>query len=212
MKLIYKEKISEYTVYRRVADASIDPEATRKKVESMIKPEMSEAEINQLYFNNPVYAKVGPEAAFVNDSVGETVQNKLDALGENRLLLLNGEYLADYRGTEYWVKIDGVWLKEKIEAVGIELPEGAILQENLNDEHQAEIATQQEKERIAALTPEQTEKEKTDKLYALAREALMKKEEADLLGESFDAKAYVNSKKVSVEEVYAANSRAISGL
>ena len=82
-------------------------------------------------------------------------------------------------------------------------PSGAVLQENLSGEQQQEIAAQQAAEQIAALTPEQRAEELRRRLYVLAREALAKAEEAELLGETFDKQAWLQPKKEELERLYA---------
>jgi len=145
--------------------------------------------------DNLVYAKVGPEAELIADSVADHIRQKLDAKGENRLLLDNGEYIADYRGTEYYVKQAGRWCKEKIDSIGIALDHGEIPVSEITPEIQAEISAQQETERIAGLTLEKKTEEKNNRLRALAREAVMKAEESELLGEAFDRHAWFQVKK-----------------
>jgi len=205
MKTLYKEKIGDFTIYTHIADCTPDGEATRTKIKPFVTPEMTEEseEYKKLFDENLEYAKVGPEADVVEDDVAEEIKEKLDAKGDNRLLLASGEYIADYRGIEYWITNSGKWEKEKIEEVGIELPLGAILQENLSKEQQEEISVQQEAERIAGLTPDQKIEEKNNKLHALAREAIMKAEEAELLGEEFDKQAWLNPIKAKIVALYA---------
>jgi hypothetical protein len=203
MKAKYKQKIGEYTIVMFIADAPVDPEATKSKIEAMITPEMTEADVEQLYMANLVYAKTGPEAELIEDGVADHIRQKLNAKGENRLLLDSGEYIADYRGTEYWIKKSGRWKQEKIEEIGIALPAHAVLQADMTAEQQAEIAAQNEAERIAGLAAEKKAEEKKAKLHALAREALMKADEAELLGEAFDKLAWLNPKKAEIEMLYA---------
>jgi hypothetical protein len=203
MKAKYKETIGKYTIVRYIADAVIDPEMTKSKIEAMTTSKMTEADIEKLYMANLVYAKLGPEADIIEDSVAEEIQQKLDARGENRLLLDSGEYIADFRGTEYWIKKSGKWEKERIGGeLGTTLPSGAVLPENLTQEQQTEIAVQQEMERIADLSDEKKTEEKNARLHALAREVIMNSEEAELLGEEFDKKEWLQLKKAEIEELF----------
>jgi hypothetical protein len=202
MKTKYLEKIGDYTIVRFINNAAVDPEKTKSKIKSMITPEMTEIDIEKLYMENIVYAEVGAGAENIEEEIAEQVQRKLDERGENLQLLDNGEYIADYRGTEYWIKNSDKWGKEKIEEIGVDLPERAILQDDITAEQQAEISLQQEEERIAALTPEEKIKEKSDKLHAIAREVIMKAEEAELLGEVFDKTGCLHLKKADIEKIY----------
>jgi hypothetical protein len=199
---MYKKKIGEYTIIRFIDNAAVDPEKTKSKIKSMIAPEMKEGDIEKIYNDNLVYANIDQEAEHIEDEAAEQMQRKLDGRGENRQLLDNGEYIADYRGAEYWFKNSDKWEKEKIEEIGVDLPEHAVLQDDITAEQQAEISLQREEERIAALTPEEKEKEKNNRLHALARETIMKAEEAELLGEVFDKTGCLQLKKADIEKIY----------
>jgi hypothetical protein len=203
MKIKYKEKIGDKTIIRFVCDAQVDVEETKKKIAAMITPQMTEKEIENLYIENLVYAKVGNEAELVDDETAEQIQNKLDTMDEHQLLLDSGEYDVDYRGVEYWIKKSSKWGKEQINETGIALPSGSVLDGDLTQEQRAEIAAQQEADRIAGLTPEQKAEEKRSKLHVLAREAITKAEEAELLGETFDKQAWIQPKKAELEKLYA---------
>ena len=203
MKVRYKEKIGSYVIIRFIADAPVDVEETKRKIADMITPEMTEEDAQQLYMDNLIYAKVGDEGELIDDHLGEQDQKKLDEAGEHRLLLESGEYISDYLGTEYWIKKSGKWLQERIEGIGIALPKGAVLQEDIAAWQQAEISAQQEAERIAALPPGEKEEEKKARLHALAREAIQKAEEAELLEEAFDKLSWLKPKRAEVEALYA---------
>ena len=203
MKAVYKDKIGDHTVIRHIANAAVDSEKTKEKIAPMFTAEMTEKEIEKLYMDNLVYASVGPEAALVDIETAEHLQKKLAGLSANQLLLENGEPIADYRGVEYWEKKSGKWQKGKIENIGITLPAGAVLQDNLLQEQQQEIYELQEVERIAALTEKEKAQEKDSRLHALAREAVMKSEEAELLEKEFDKKAWLLPRKAEIEKKYA---------
>jgi len=166
MKVKYKEKIGEHTIVRFIGDAVIDSAKTMAKIKALITPETNEADVQRLYMDNLVYAKTGEEAELISDEVGEQLQTKLGAMGKDKKLLTSGEYIDDYRDVEYWIKSAKGWTKEKIEEIGVSLPAGAVLQENLTREQQQEISAQQEEERVAALTPEQKAEEQRRKIQA----------------------------------------------
>jgi len=202
MKIKYKEKIGEYTVIWFITDAVVDPEATKDKIESLITSEMTEADIEQLYMANLVYAKVGPEADLLENSVGEAIQQKLNNKGENQLLLDNGEYVDNYCGVEYWILKSGKWAKEKIENIGIALPSGAVLPDQLTGEQQAEIYAQQEAERIAAMPPEEKATAKQAALDALADEADRLDRRAKIQNQIFDPILWYRERADAVEAKY----------
>jgi hypothetical protein len=100
MKACYKEIIDGYSVIRFITDATVDPEKTKRKIKSMITKGMSEADIENLYMKNLVYA-ITPEAELLEDKIANPIQHRFDNKEPNQLLLDNGEYIADNRGVEY---------------------------------------------------------------------------------------------------------------
>jgi len=166
MKILYKEKIGEYTIVRFIADAAIDSAKTIAKIKALVTPEMTEADIECLYMENLVYAITGKEAELIDDGRAKQLLAKLNAMGENKKLLTNGEYIDDYRDIEYWIKSAEKWAKEKIEEIGVSFPSDAVLQENLTSDQQQEISAQQEEERFASLTPKQKAEEQKAKIQA----------------------------------------------
>ena len=203
MKTKYLEKINGQTLVRFISEATPDNEATKVKIAKLITDTMTDKEIENLFEKNLIYAKVGDEAELINDQTAAQIQKKLDGMSKNQQLLNNGEYIADYRGVEYWIKKSGSWKQEKIEELGLNLPKGSVLQEDLSKEQQDEIFLQKDAERIAALSVEEKEEEKKAKLYALARVANQKAEDAELLGEVFDKTAWLQPQKVELEQLYA---------
>ena len=204
MKVLYKNEIDGYSVISIITNAAVDSEATKEKIAPLLTPEMEEKDVQELYMKNLVYAKPGPEAELLEDKEAEKLQKKLDEKGTRGLLLENGEYVADYRNVEFWNKNkkSGEWIKDKIEKLGIDLPASAVLQENLSQEQQAEISIQQEKARIAALSPEEKIKEEKSKLDAIAQEAIRKAEAAELTGEAFDKVEWFQSQKAEIVKLY----------
>jgi hypothetical protein len=202
MKVKHKGKIGNQSVIRFVAPATVDPEKTKQKIAPMITPGMSEQDMKNLYMKNLVYAEVGPEAELVEDGPADQIQEKLKARGENRQLLENGEYIADYRGIEYWISKKGMWKKEKIEELGAALPTSAILPDALTKEQQEEIAAQQEIERIAALPKEKKVGEMERNLRALVQQADQEAAYAELMERPFDKKEWFKQKRAEIEKKY----------
>jgi hypothetical protein len=203
MKIKYMEKIGGYTIIRFITDAAVDPEKTKQKIEPMIKPDMTEQDIQRLYMKNLVYAKTGPEAELIDDDAGKIIQKKLDEKGINRQLLDNGEYVADFRGAEYWGNKKGKWEKGEIESIGVPLPSNAVLSENLTQEQQAEIAAQQRAEQIAAMSPQDRAKAEQAELDALADEAARLEKRAEIQGKKFDPNAWYGKQAAAVQAKYA---------
>jgi hypothetical protein len=208
MKIKYKETIGSYTIISGIGNATVDIELTKASAASMVTNEMTKEDIERLYEKNVQYAKVGPEGDLITDELGDQIQRQLDGRGEHRQLLDSGEYIDDFRNVEYWLRDkSGRWIKEKVAGIGEAVPKGGIvlnqLAEDQRREIEAEIAGQREADRIAALTPEQKAEEKKSKLHALAREALQKAEEAELLEEDFDKIAWLQPQKTEIEALYA---------
>jgi len=203
MKVRYKVKIGDYTIVTHVADAAVDPERTKEKIAPMIKPEMNDDDIKRLFNENLVYANVGPEADLVSDETGSQVQDKLDEAGKHRRLLVSGEYIVDHRCCEYWIKKSGKWANEKIEEIGVELPEGAVLQEDFTPEQQEEIADWQETERIAGMSLEEKAAAKQSALDALADEADRLDRRSKIQEQAFDPIIWYKERARFIEAKYA---------
>lgn len=68
---------------------------------------------------------------------------------------LDGTAIVDNRNAVYWLKTKGTWTQTVITCLGVEIPDGAVLQSALTDDQRTEIATQMQTERVAALTDAQ---------------------------------------------------------
>jgi len=203
MKVIFKREVGNYSIIVNVADAPVDTVKTNQKIEPMITPDMTGSDVERLYMGNLVCANYGSEADVVDDSVGEIIQKKLDARGENRQLLDSGEYIDDYRGAEYYTKQTGRWCKDKIEEIGIKFAHGEIPVAELTPEIQAEINAQHEEEKIAAMAPEEKEIAKQAALDALADEADRQARRAEIQKRKFDPSAWYTERASVIEQKYA---------
>ena len=204
MKIKYKVKIGDYTIVGCVADASVDGQATKEKIKPLITPEMTEVDVEHLFNENKVYAKIGQEGDFISDEEGELLQKKIDEKGEHRVVSYDSyEYIANYLGTEFWLKKSNKWKKEQIGEVGKTLPFGAVLPKDLSEKQQEEIAAQQEKEWIAAMSPEDRAKAKQGALDALADEADRQARRAEIQKRAFDLSAWYSERAIVIEAKYA---------
>jgi hypothetical protein len=202
MKVLYKEKIRDYSIIRFIADATVDSEKTKERIAPLVTPKMKEDEVEHLFMKNLVYAKPGPEGELIADTLAEQIQQKLNEKGDNRQLLDNGKYIPDYCGVEYWIKTSGGWAQKKVEEIGLLLPTDAILQDKLTEAQQKEISEQKEVERISALPNEKRTEEVQNRLRVLAREANQNAQDAELLGEAFDKQSWFQKKKAEIENLY----------
>lgn len=173
-------------------------------VDEELEPSVKELEAarDRLYMENRQYSLCGPHQCCCNGRY-ETLKAKFDALGEHERLTNEGEVIPDWRGVEYWRKTGGKWVKDKIEFIGEAPPKGAVLQENITPEIQAEIAEQREAERIAAMPPEDRAKAKQAALDALADEADRLDRRSKIQRKAFDPIAYYDEHAKAVEAKYA---------
>jgi hypothetical protein len=163
---------------------------------------MSEAELKELFNQHIIWADPGPDGELIQDDLAEDILSKLTALNEHEKLQDNLEILSDWRGVEFWLKTNGVWLKQKIDQIGEMLPYGFIFPDDLTEDHRREIAAQEEIDRLTNLTAEQRLKEKEGALKALKAEALRQKEMAEIADEQFDAKAWYQTEAAKINAKY----------
>jgi hypothetical protein len=204
MKVLNLELIDGYEIIIGVSKPTVDPAATTVRVDSILSenPALAKTKTEEeLYSENAVFARCGPGQRLVEDAEGEEFQTTLAGLGYHEKLESSGEKIADWRGVEFWMK-DQKWEKLRIERLGETIPEGGVLEKDLNASQRAEIAVDKEIERISNLTPEQKNKEKTDYLNAAKREATLLKSDADIAGEQFDASAWFQVRKAEIETKY----------
>lgn len=105
-----------------------------------------------LYEANPVYSQPGPGEAIIDDSTYTALQAAFDALAAHHELTIAGASVVDYSGETYWLKTDREWSSTVISALGVSLPDGAVLAADLTDDQRTEIVDQIETARIAALS------------------------------------------------------------
>ena len=115
----------------------------------------------------------------------------------------NLEIVKDFRNTEYWRKANGRWGKSKIERLGETAPADAVLPDALTEAQSAEIAAQNEADRIASLTGDAKETEKQARLDAAADEADRLSRRAEIQGKVFSAAAWYAEKRDEIEAKYA---------
>jgi hypothetical protein len=162
-----------------------------------------EAARTRLYMENKQYFPCGPGQCCCEEGKYEALKAKFDNLKEHERLTADGDVIPDFAGVEYWLKNNGIWVKEKIEFVGEPLPAKAVLSDKLTPEMQAEISEQQSAESIAAMSPEDREKAKQSALDALADEADRLERRAKIQRRSFDSQKYYDKQAEEIEKKYA---------
>jgi hypothetical protein len=108
---------------------------------------------------------------------------KLKTITAGNKLLLDGSIVIDNTGQKYWLQ-DGAqqWSEHVIDELGDTLPGGAVLERDLTNTQWDEIIDQKDLARIATLTPEQKDAEKTEMLAQALAEATQKKIEFEIQG------------------------------
>jgi hypothetical protein len=164
-----------------------------------------EAARSRLFEEAAVYFPPGPGEKHLAQAEEADLAAKWAALQEHEALTIEGEIIPDWRGTEYWEKNEtsGRWTKIAITAIGEGLPEWAMLPKSLNDLARAEIAAQDEADRLAALDPEAKEAEKQARLDDAADEADRLSRRAAIQTKDFDAAAWYEEKSAEIEAKYA---------
>jgi hypothetical protein len=191
-----------------VRECNIDPEATKRNIAEDLGISIDDVlllpNFEELFYQYADMIEPGPNSKTTSDEAGTLIQEKLTALEAHQVLTTDDEIVPDWRGTKYWLKSDGTWHEEAITAIGVPLPENAVLQDNLTAEQHTEISAQKEALRIADLDADKRAAELQDALNALADEADKLSRRAQIQGTTFDAAAWYQEHKASIEAKYAA--------
>lgn len=100
-----------------------------------------------------------------------------------RLLLLTGEVVDDLRGKIAWNALEMVWKKRTIQFLTEKLETYETLEDDLTDDQKAEIAAQQEAERVASLTAEQKEAEMAARIDNLLSQSVVMRSKLEIQGD-----------------------------
>jgi hypothetical protein len=203
----FVQEIDGYRIIQGFSFLSADPVETAKAVkEAIIKnPDLAEIDRETLYKNFAVYTTndPGPGGKFITKEERAEHEALFVALQQHQLLTDALEIIPDFRDVEYWLSEGSRWAKTKIKNIGVEVPEGAVLPDALTADQQAEIAVQNEADRIAALEPEAKAAEKQDRLDAAADEADRLSRRAQIQAKAFDAAAWYGEQAEGIEAKYA---------
>jgi hypothetical protein len=200
------EVIDGYSIIKAAYARTVDPEKTKLAVmdkyhiQDLTELEHSQEALDEL----TVYSPPLQNEEIITEEEYLVTLEKLKGLEEHQQIAGDGAIILDNRGLEYWIKNSQKWTKEKIETIGVPIPEGAIRPEAITPEQQMEISAQQEAERIAALTPEQREVEKVNAIQGAKSAARIRKEEAEIADEPDDSKAWFQQRKAEILAKYGA--------
>lgn len=204
MKVIGFLEIDEYKIITAIEEVSADPEATKAEIAKQENIDIdSVVELDnyeELFERYKVPFHLKPNQIRLDDPDAEILEEKKAGLNQNQLLLVTGEILANYVGTEYWRQVNGKWEKQKIERLGEE-PAGPT-QEELSPEQQEEIRAQEEESRICCMSPEERAEALQRELDALADEAARLEKRAQIQGNVFDTAAWYQEHAAAVREKY----------
>jgi hypothetical protein len=213
MKSVRFSEIDGYKVVYGVLHQSIDPEETRSAIANELKIPLDDVveqeNLDQLIEQYGIYHKPEPGELYVTDEKGSEIDAQFQALKEHELLTLKDEaipkceIIPDWKGTKYHLKIDDIWAEGEITVIGTSMPEGSILPDDLTEAQRKEITEQKESARVAALEPEEREKELKARLIALADEADYLSRRAHIQGEEFDPVVWYQEHKAPIEAKYA---------
>jgi hypothetical protein len=124
----------------------------------------------------------------------ERLEMKAAELTRHQALTVDGDVIPDYRGVVYYEKHDGRISRVRVDAIGQEVPRGAIMLHEATREEVLEMEAAVEAERIAGLDPDARTVEMNAALDALAAECAQMRSIAEVRGESpEDALAYAQA-------------------
>ena len=205
MKVVGYREIDGYKIVTTINDRSVDSEATKKEIARHAGVPVDKIfqhlpNYRELFHRHKVFFDPGPNQQIIEDAQADQLIHALNSLQPKHLLLINGEIIPNYVDTEYWIKLEDKWEKRKIEHIGEDL-EG-ILPENLTQEQQEEIRTQEEEKRICCMTPEERAEALVRELDALADEAARLEKRAQIQQKEFDPIAWYQDGEVRLHEKY----------
>jgi len=186
-------------------ERTYDPQETAKYVSEHF-PNAKENGLAELFEANKQYAPLQQNERALQNNSCHLYKEKLANLKSGEMLLSDNTIINDYRNKEYWIKNAGRWSKEKILTLGVNIPQGAVPVDDLqNEEYQfqrEEITTQQEADRMSALTPEQKAQELQAALDNIADEAARLEKRAQIQRKEFYPIAWYQEREVQLYEKY----------
>lgn len=167
-------------------------------------------EFARLTLEHAVYFNLPEGEELREDSEADEISAALESAASNNsvIALQGGEIIevVDNRGKRFYQKSGGRWVGAEITKLGETAKKSAIAEADLTDDQRAEIAEQNESDRVAALKPADKEAEKAAVLKSLAQAAASKKAELEITGDSKaleTAQSWYQSEAAIVEAKYA---------
>lgn len=167
-------------------------------------------EFTRLTLEHAVYFNLPEGEELREDSEADEISAALESAASSGtvIALQGGEIIevVDNRGKRFYQKSGGRWVGAEITKLGETAKKSAIAEADLTDDQRAEIAEQNESDRVAALKPADKEAEKAAVLKSLAQAAASKKAELEITGDSKaleTAQSWYQSEAAIVEAKYA---------
>lgn len=167
------DKVGAATHYQEYLD--FEPiHKTKEQELGLILPDLEKKRL-ELYEKEAIYFEPKKGEVLVSPELFELIKDEIKGLSENECIeftqsptgTTTTEKIPNFIGCTYFILVGSVWEKHEITLVGVPIPTGGILVDDLTDVQKMEIDLQELVARIATLTQEEKAAElqtKTDKL------------------------------------------------
>lgn len=135
-----------------------------------------------LFAEHAEYAKPPQGEDLIADVQAEELKSKHALRGYGRALLMDGTTAPDLRRGVCWMPKP--WKRVEILKLGQDWPAGAIVDDQLTDDQRAEIAVQQETDRVASLSPDARAAEAAQAQASALQAAAQKRSELEISGDT----------------------------
>lgn len=145
-----------------------------REIKKLIFPKQRDILRNNPHFHEPgrgLLQKLEGEKWPEYFARSQKLEQDLKLVGPNQKLKTDGSIIPDFVGVKYSKKIGSEWGFGTIIKLGVEIPAGAIIDEDLTEDQKTEINIQNEKERVAGLSAEDKAIEKAGLISGVANQA-----------------------------------------
>lgn len=177
-----KKLLDDEKMYDNYVTRNIEVEDNLKEIGGRLK--IKSKEIRRA---NTVYCDYEghPEKMMVADSRAADLLTASAGISENQKIDIDGNVIDDFRGKEHNHKNEsGTWINERIDKLGVKIPNDNILTEDLTDSDRTEIHAQNETERIAGLSVEDKATELAGMIKNAMAQSVQMKSELEIVGDA----------------------------
>jgi hypothetical protein len=121
---------------------------------------------------NPVYFELRKNEIIKPESEINELESKFRSKTNNQQLKPDGSFVDDFRGVSCHKKSNGKWKKTEIKKIGVKIPVGGKIDDELTDLEKTEIEEQNELSRLAEMTIEEKSNEKQSALDSLLEKSI----------------------------------------